>query len=306
MDDGQVVRPLPLRCAPHADESVSGFILRLAHRNSLDVPGAIVTASGIRRLPELFPTAEQLATLASLAGVELGDLEGMAASRIPVSTRKKASRLKGIRVPRNWLTTQRRACPECLTGSPYHRLIWDVVHVRACSIHSCELIHTCGECRKPLSWGRADLTRCSCGHDISRHRSLSCDAASADCARWIGGRFLGQEAHPPLLLEGVPFIRAVAMVTLLGAAFTGCLERDVKPFGGLGKQCHALGFAAFDGDLEHFRRFLLPVLDKPMGREWRCSKVALFTLSMYCRSLGLEQVAAIVEEYAGMALPVGV
>lgn len=297
-----VVR-LPLRCAPEADESLTGYILRLALRNHQLEPASFAAVAGVRHLPVLFPTTGQIDRLAFMADVPRDTLSRMGAERIPSATRKKDVLLCGVPVPRDWLSAQRRACPRCLEEFPYHRARWDVAHVRVCGSHSCELIASCPNCGQRLGWSNSDLRRCSCGADISRRESPSGDPTAS---RWIGGAFLRDGSPSPKLLDGVRFVPAVSAVMLLEAAFLGLLARNVvDPLGPRNSEGQTFAYQAFDGDAERLRQALTLVEDKPRGRPFGIARTAVMQLSRLCASTrGLGGVGAVVNAYLAIPAPI--
>ncbi|TLU71544.1 TniQ family protein [Lichenicoccus roseus] len=293
---------LPLRCAPETDESLTGYILRLALRNHQLKSASFAAAAGVRQLPILYPTAEQIDRLAVMADVPGDVLSSMGAERIRSSTRKKDARLRGFAIPRDWLSIQRRACPICLEESPYHRTVWDIAHVRVCARHSCKLIASCPDCGQRFGWGNSDLRRCSCGTDISRWKSPSGDPAAA---RWIGGAFFRNGSPPPKLLDGVQLVPAVTAVALLEAAFRSRLVRDLAdPLGLQDDIGQAFAYRAFDSDTRRFHQALMHVEDKPSGKPFRIARNGLIRLSILCaRTSGLEGVRSVVDAHLKIPVP---
>lgn len=77
----------------------------------------------------------------------------------------------------------RRFCPDCLDEACYHRQVWDILPLDACTRHGTRLVCDCPACGKPLTWNSGVLHRCSspdCRHDLRRATGVAVDIASLD------------------------------------------------------------------------------------------------------------------------------
>lgn len=145
---------------PHPQESLIGYIYRLAEARRPMTPGAIAVECGMRRPPSNRPRPGTLERLAEFADVPLADLERISWG-LPSLTEV---RFRGVTLPRLDLGLPRkigrRVCPGCLAEAAYYRAVWDFIFVSACPRHSCALLDTCRSCGKPLWWAGADIDRC--------------------------------------------------------------------------------------------------------------------------------------------------
>src|SRR6266702_7505541 len=166
--------PLPRSLAPLPDESLPGFLLRLAHRLDLS-PAQLAAITGLAptksvtlpagRMLALPPDlAEDFAHAArlSLDEVHALTLAGLADRYPPLDLRFTGRQrlTHGIFVKENWiLSRSTRYCPDCLAGDgnliqqrhggAFSKL-WRLPVVFACPTHRRLLRHTCPACRDPV------------------------------------------------------------------------------------------------------------------------------------------------------------
>lgn len=80
---------------------------------------------------------------------------------------RREARFLGHEIEPQMLTPwHRRACPECLKSSPYHRAFWDLWSATGCPIHGRTLIDRCPACGTRLGWHAVPLWACGCGQDL--------------------------------------------------------------------------------------------------------------------------------------------
>lgn len=158
---------LPLRPRPEADETLVGYMVRLAGVNgredvlafsrSLGMPFAVLRAAGTRRFDP--------GILAAASGVPPARLAAMAAW--PSARGRLAFNGRDLSRPMISLS-RRRACPGCLAASAHHRAAWDLTLAGACPEHRARLIDACPSCRAPLGWTHPSIATCACGFDLTR------------------------------------------------------------------------------------------------------------------------------------------
>lgn len=79
----------------------------------------------------------------------------------------------GQTVPKKFLNfSTPRICPLCITEHGYIKGYWDINLVTACPEHNCELIDTCPDCYKPLTWNRSSISKCNCGFRFSNIKGI--------------------------------------------------------------------------------------------------------------------------------------
>lgn len=190
--------PLPghaLGVTPYPDESLVGFLFRLARRRRLSTIRPLMSASGIVNLTTQ-PSGQQLRALAEVASLEVGQLEAITYG----PPNPAIGLFRGIPLPSNVFdargNAQRRVCPDCLREGPYHRAIWDLTFISVCPVHRKVLMDTCRRCGQPLRWLGSDLTRC--GHadegDLSKAVAECVSEADVRATRAVHG-LLGEERY---------------------------------------------------------------------------------------------------------------
>ena len=172
---------------PEPDESLPGFLLRLAERNRY------VGISGLLRavLPELpekslrrqLTALRQSAThLARLGRVACGDDTALLAFQRR-SIGSEALWMHDCRVPLDGLNLATVAvCPCCLAEHGHCREAWELSPVVVCPVHECALISSCGQCHQPLRWERSSISRCGhCSASLGAGAQPAAPVSPAEC-----------------------------------------------------------------------------------------------------------------------------
>jgi hypothetical protein len=172
------VRPLPRSLDPLTDESLPGYLLRLAHRLSL-TPARLATLTGLdagRSSPTLIgteplfrltgPVRDTFALVTRLSLVEIDALcLDSLGDRYPLPGSVWDSRwpVTSVRSKRWVFAPATRYCPQCLAGDgttvqrehggPWRRS-WHLPVVFACLDHQRLLEHLCPACRQPAHGNR--------------------------------------------------------------------------------------------------------------------------------------------------------
>lgn len=177
---------------PKADESFTGYIIRLTEQNGYETPVWIMRMAKIidGRSPSsgsfVFEALKNLDYLAQVTGTSPVELERLT---YPCSSELTSSHLFfGQLVPRYLLRPgQPRICPECLRETNYCRRIWDLSLVTTCLAHRCQLIDECPKCNKQISSIRNQISICSCEFDWREASVLSVDEQELRLTRHIYG-----------------------------------------------------------------------------------------------------------------------
>lgn len=162
-----MVAPLLLRTPPpYEDESLAGYVIRLAQSNYYDSPNWILQLAGLptNRTISLSAQPHQASRLSQL--LNLSDEQLKIMTSLPPQLAKIMDP-----VPYNFYQNAINLCPKCLLESPYCRQIWDWNRVGVCGLHQCLLISSCAGCQKNIRWVRAEVTRCRCGFDFRHQKS---------------------------------------------------------------------------------------------------------------------------------------
>lgn len=177
------MRPFGLSLDPLEGESLTGFVLRLAHRLRVS-PLELARLTGLTEQDRLGRARASLSTLLTPAQINRfavtarlapGEVRAMTlepfASRYPPAARSlesvRAGKVYSMHTD-GWLfATTARYCPHCLAGDgsdiqyahggPW-QILWRFPVVFACPLHKVFLEHLCPRCRKPVNFSsRAQL-----------------------------------------------------------------------------------------------------------------------------------------------------
>lgn len=160
---------LALRVKPGPEESLVGFLSRLAERNGVPIEGVqgFLRSIGLpfTSIGVLGTKRADLTAIARNAGLAASQLDGMAFWREPSGLIRIGLGL----VRRHDIgMAYRKVCPECLAETGVHRRSWHLKAVNVCVTHRIPLVSRCSWCRQTLGWHTSSVTRCSCGQDLRR------------------------------------------------------------------------------------------------------------------------------------------
>ncbi|NPT37486.1 TniQ family protein [Paraburkholderia xenovorans] len=156
--------------APRTDESLGGYIIRLAEANAGHSPERIMrSVFGECAQPRL----DRSTGFAAYCRTEPDDICGLSGF-----WRTGHGPVPECRLGSVWVVAKphmsgpcRAICPQCLSDDSYSRDTWDISLYTCCIEHQCDLVDRCPECRRLLIWSRRSLTRCHCGFDMRRARA---------------------------------------------------------------------------------------------------------------------------------------
>lgn len=160
---------LSLRVKPDAEESLVGFLSRLAERNGVPIDGIQWFARSIglpfTSIGVLSTKRTDLTDITRNAGIAQAQLEQMAFW----PEQSGLIRIGGGLVRRHDIgMAYRKVCPKCLASTGIHRRAWHLKAVNVCIIHQIPLASQCPRCRLTLRWNNSSVTRCGCGQDLRR------------------------------------------------------------------------------------------------------------------------------------------
>ena len=155
--------------APHNDESLLGYMLRVSEENGYQSPVDIARLAGMsaqhvksRHLP--------VRKLAPIVGLDSQDLDGysyLSDPSDPTSKFKLNHHDLGARAQKYQLCTSPKICPHCIKEDGYIDMFWDLAISIACPRHSIKALFKCHECNNQIEWARPGLLLCKCGADYS-------------------------------------------------------------------------------------------------------------------------------------------
>lgn len=152
--------------APFPDESLYGYILRLAEANGYSTPFAIFRLADLAKHPNRAGSirVEQLARITNRDTAELDRFSYAPRNCLRPTARFLMLRLLGHDVRRQDLRTLHPSfCPDCVQEKGYVESHWDLAYMVACPVHHRPALSQCPGCKNPLSWFRRGLSVCRCG-----------------------------------------------------------------------------------------------------------------------------------------------
>lgn len=161
MPQSEKSRPLGVTLDPYGDESLIGFIYRVArHRSEYQSGRDLAVLNGM--VLSNRPPPQKLDRLAAAIGTDPNLLLALCygSPDLPFCV------FRGLALPPGSLPRspedKRSVCPGCLAENAYHRAVWDLSFITACPVHSTELLSHCVTCGKALRWRGKGILRCRC------------------------------------------------------------------------------------------------------------------------------------------------
>lgn len=191
------------------DESINGYLLRLADENFLGSINTLLRPTGVRFKASY--TDVELASIAHYHGLDEQRLRRL--SKFPTINGSIAGgyflRKAAVAV-----------CSECLRNSGYIRQAWHHELITACPTHKVLLMEHCPACESLLELNRGAVCLCRCGFDLTKASARPADAANS----FISSVLMAAHQHQVVLgglsvEQGVPsdvdkFLLFLANLTL--------------------------------------------------------------------------------------------
>ena len=157
--------PLLALCPlPFPEESIFGWILRLADANAVDSPWNIFQVVGLTQ------TEMQSPSLDSSKLWRLASDDPDLLSSFGYKDLKKDGgyfQFRGQPVAASDLAPLKpKICPDCILENGYASAHWDLAMTTCCHIHGRRLIHTCPCCDREISYFRPAPLVCRCGGSL--------------------------------------------------------------------------------------------------------------------------------------------
>lgn len=149
------------------DESLNGYLLRLAEENFLGSPRSLLRQTGLR-LKACYGD-EDLLGITNILELDLQQLRSMTSFPKVLGSIPAGYFLRTSSIP---------VCPHCLKDSGYIRQAWHHELVTACPDHQVLLLDRCPDCESPLELNRASVSVCRCGYDLTEACVASADTAN--------------------------------------------------------------------------------------------------------------------------------
>ena len=158
--------PLPNGLDPFADESLPGFVMRMADNHGYGKPLDLLKVLGpgltTLRLAALRGSTHE--GMADYLALSPGELDQLCYGSGP------NYRIFGHELHDDLVVLGRRKfCPACIGEAPYHRAFWDLTLATVCPVHAVRLVDRCPHCERTLNWKAGPITSCSssrCAGDL--------------------------------------------------------------------------------------------------------------------------------------------
>lgn len=181
---------------PHTNESLLGFLCRIADMNAYLSVASFLAGSGFRYGRRLIERIDELERLLDLPKGVLAAISPAVAPPVP-ALEWRFERLR--RAP---------VCPQCIAEGKPNQQLWRHALATACPDHGLRLVDQCCRCRAHLTPSDASFRACSCGfayQDFIRER-----AEPEELAVSVLLASDGREASPAITLFGLSPPRSVA------------------------------------------------------------------------------------------------
>lgn len=152
------MKPLLVPVQIHDGESLQGLVVRANMANHYDSVGITLGVAVAGK------SAQQLlheCTRGDFSAEKLAILTHNPISVIEQAELRLAPPVVGRETDQYLVVDRWRLCPECFDQAPFHRRLWALACVTACSVHGKALIDSCGACGSALELGSRLENFCS-------------------------------------------------------------------------------------------------------------------------------------------------
>ena len=166
-------RELLLTAKPQPDETLMGFILRVAELNGYETPAWVIEVWGLRyneiarNCSWVFGQKSDFTRLTYLTGVEASELRTLGYPPARLGGADTMHLFFTSPISKRFIrSTHNKLCPECLRESNYCRKVWDLAGVTVCPLHKILLLDECPNCDRQITWNRKGVSVCACDYDF--------------------------------------------------------------------------------------------------------------------------------------------
>lgn len=186
-EDELRVRQLPRTPAPHPDESLMGYIVRLTEENGYDTPLWIFDLAGLKigacnggwsafYRPDFDPSP-----LERVIGLTRSEFDALKYGK---GSSGRSVIFSEQEIPVDFMRfSAPKVCPPCLRQANYYRHFWDLLPITACPHHGLILIDSCQGCGRQLSWSWKKVSVCRCGFDWRASQPAEATAEGLEVSR---------------------------------------------------------------------------------------------------------------------------
>lgn len=207
------------RVVPNIHEDAVGFLIRVAERNHISGPNAVL--ANITEGRHLSIDTANLPRMAHYCRNYVEELLHLSGVEQHLSDGSRAWQVNGEWVSKSSFISARnvRVCSLCLQKQSYIRGTWSLSFYTACAQHGVRMLEQCPGCGRPLRWDRRRVSYCGCNYDFSAAPVTPVSGPSALMAQLIARR-----SSPSIVLQSkcirVCEIEKLALLSLDGLCKT--------------------------------------------------------------------------------------
>lgn len=158
----KIIQPLIVTPQPMPNESLKGYILRVAEANGYPSVNGMLKHAGMTEY-EIRSSIPNLDKLKLLVASQLDEFEFLTWQKTYYSHQLSFNQ----NVPKLYLHSQRpHICPVCILERGYISTFSEIKYAVVCPEHAVLTINQCPACGKGLSIFRRGLSVCNCGYDF--------------------------------------------------------------------------------------------------------------------------------------------
>lgn len=209
------------RPAPYQNESLKGYLCRVAETNGYDSPYWLLEFANCS--PWLATRKQSLQRLSHLFGV----LPQQLSYRCywPCDGKPTEYQFGQTHVLRHMINlTRPRICPHCLSEGKFRRQIWDMSVIACCPDHGTALIDYCPTCLAGFQWQHAKVEECfTCGQRLSQIKTSQAPTDALELTTYISRRVFGypKAASTFMYLDQVELQEIMSAITFIGSHACG-------------------------------------------------------------------------------------
>jgi hypothetical protein len=179
---------------PYADESLRGYLIRLAEKNGYKLIwlyklAKLFKPSGyILNLHLIKEPSYNFDLLAQVTEMQVHRLTEMTLFNDFVLENNINSKEINTVYQLGVYGTQIQVCPVCIQENGYFRKVWDITLYTCCHIHKCLMVNICSQCQRNLSPFRLNIRECRCGKEIKQQKVITVEGETR-CAEFIAQLF---------------------------------------------------------------------------------------------------------------------
>ncbi|MEM9388487.1 MAG: TniQ family protein [Pseudomonadota bacterium] len=228
---------LPMTPGPEKNESLVGYLIRVAEINGYDSPGTVACYAGYRSGAQVLAKCD-LQPLATALNRDASELRRISyaeeAEGSPGHIQFAGHVISTWRVARILSPKATTVCPKCIAEKGYLESFWDLTLAVACPKHRCEAVSVCPACQSPVSWLRSGLLTCRCGASLSSSKGVRVDESEAELVELLRLKLYrrrltlcaNRSEFPVAEFKAMSFHQLASVLFILGQHMSGVTHEE--------------------------------------------------------------------------------